>query len=115
MLRLLLGGVILLPYALLAVVFAQTLTTPAGARGVTVLLLVATVAIAGVPAFLQGTRALEELDGVLGLLRAPEGARRAPQPTLAELDRLVADARDRPGGAPRGRRTARAAAGPGVP
>jgi signal transduction histidine kinase len=35
---------------------------------------------------------MEELDDVLGLLRAPEGARRAPQPTLAELDRLVADA-----------------------
>jgi hypothetical protein len=64
---LLLGGVILLPYALLAVVFVQTLTTPAGARGVTVLLLVATVAIAGVPAFLQGTRALE-IVAVRGLL-----------------------------------------------
>jgi DNA-binding NarL/FixJ family response regulator len=64
---LLLGGVILLPYALLAVVFVRTLTTPAGARGVTVPLLAATLAIAGVPAFLQGTRALE-IVAVRGLL-----------------------------------------------
>jgi hypothetical protein len=63
-----------------------------------------------------GRGAMEELDDVLGLLRAPERARRVPQPTLAELDRLVADARATDlEGAPRGRRTARAAAGPGVP
>jgi signal transduction histidine kinase len=64
---LLLGGVVLLPYALLAVVFVRTLTAPAGARGVTVLLLAATLAIAGVPAFLRGTRALE-IVAVRGLL-----------------------------------------------
>ena len=40
-----------------------------------------------------GRGAMEELDDVLGLLRAPERARRVPQPTLADLDRLVADAR----------------------
>jgi signal transduction histidine kinase len=57
---LLLGGVILLPYVLLGVAFARLLTTPQQVpRGVTALLLVVTAAIAVVPAFLRGTRALE--------------------------------------------------------
>jgi signal transduction histidine kinase len=55
---LLLGGVILLPYVLLGVAFAQLLTTTT-ARGVSVLLLAVAVVIAATPAFLRGTRSLE--------------------------------------------------------
>jgi len=40
-----------------------------------------------------GRGAMAELDYVLGVLRDREDERRAPQPTLADLDRLVADAR----------------------
>jgi signal transduction histidine kinase len=40
-----------------------------------------------------GRAAMADLDHVLGLLREPDGTRRAPQRTLADLDRLVADAR----------------------
>jgi signal transduction histidine kinase len=57
---LLLGGVVLLPYVLLGVVFARMLGAPQEVpRAVTVLLLAVTVPIAVVPAFLRGTRALE--------------------------------------------------------
>jgi signal transduction histidine kinase len=57
---LLLGGVVMLPYVLLGAAFAQMLTRPGAVPpAVTALLLVVTVAIAGVPAFLRGTRALE--------------------------------------------------------
>src|SRR2546421_7890728 len=57
--HLLLGAVILLPYVLLGAVFARMLTDGASPRPVTLLILVATVAISTVPAFLRGTRALE--------------------------------------------------------
>jgi len=57
--HLLLGGVILLPYLLLGVVFADMLAGPRGGRPAVLLLLVAAVAIAAVPAFLRGTRGLE--------------------------------------------------------
>lgn len=57
--HLLLGGVILLPYLLLGVVFARMLAGPPGDRPAALLLLVAAAAIAAVPAFLRGTRALE--------------------------------------------------------
>ncbi|WP_345540109.1 sensor histidine kinase [Phytohabitans rumicis] len=40
-----------------------------------------------------GRGAMADLDYVLGVLRDREDERRAPQPTLADLDRLVADAR----------------------
>ncbi|MEJ3748748.1 histidine kinase [Actinomycetes bacterium KLBMP 9797] len=53
--HLLLGAVILLPYALLATAFAQLAAGPAA----TLVLLVPTLAIVGVPAFLGGTRSLE--------------------------------------------------------
>jgi signal transduction histidine kinase len=65
---LLLGGVVLLPYVLLGVGFARLLSEPAEVpRSVTALLLVVTVAIGLVPAFLRGTRALE-IVAVRGLL-----------------------------------------------
>ncbi|MGN9911446.1 sensor histidine kinase [Phytohabitans sp. LJ34] len=57
--HLLLGGVILLPYLLLGVVFADMLAGPRGGRTAALLLLVAAAAIAAVPAFLRGTRSLE--------------------------------------------------------
>src|SRR2546423_6473925 len=57
--HLLLGAVILLPYVLLGAVFTRMLTDGASPRPVTLLILVATVAISTVPAFLRGTRALE--------------------------------------------------------
>jgi signal transduction histidine kinase len=40
-----------------------------------------------------GRGAAEELDHVIGLLREQDRGRPAPPPTLADLDRLVADAR----------------------
>ena len=40
-----------------------------------------------------GRGAAEELDHVIGLLREQDRGRPAPQPTLTDLDRLVADAR----------------------
>jgi signal transduction histidine kinase len=64
---LLLGGVVLLPYVLLGVTFAQLLTAGEVPRAAVVLLLAVTVAIAVVPAFLRGTRALE-IAAVRGLL-----------------------------------------------
>jgi signal transduction histidine kinase len=65
---LLLGGVVLLPYALLGVAFARLLADPGEVpRAATALLLVVTVAIAVVPALLRGTRALE-IVAVRGLL-----------------------------------------------
>src|SRR5256885_14109711 len=57
--HLLLGAVILLPYVLLGAVFTRMLTDGVSPRPVTLLILVATVAISTVPAFLRGTRALE--------------------------------------------------------
>jgi signal transduction histidine kinase len=56
---LLLGGVLLLPYVLLGVVFTQMLTAPVGPRLVILLLLAVAAGIAGVPVFLGGSRALE--------------------------------------------------------
>jgi signal transduction histidine kinase len=64
---LLLGGVVLLPYVLLGVTFAQMLTAGEVPRAAVVLLLAVTVVIAVVPAFLRGTRALE-IAAVRGLL-----------------------------------------------
>ena len=57
--HLLLGGVILLPYVLLGVAFTRLIRTPQAPRAATLLLLGVAVVIAGVPAFLRGTRALE--------------------------------------------------------
>ncbi|GAA0743054.1 histidine kinase [Dactylosporangium roseum] len=56
---LLLGGVLLLPYALLAAAFAQSWTAPGAPRGTIVALVVFTAAVGLVPPFLHGTRALE--------------------------------------------------------
>ncbi|MFI7578077.1 sensor histidine kinase [Micromonospora sp. NPDC049497] len=56
---LLLGGVLVLPYALLAVTFAQLLTDPDVPRALAIGLLVIAAAIALVPVFLDGSRALE--------------------------------------------------------
>ncbi|MEH1129525.1 sensor histidine kinase [Micromonospora sp. CPCC 206061] len=57
--HLLLGGVILLPYALLALAFAQMLADPGTPIAATLSLATAAVIIAVVPAFLSGTRSLE--------------------------------------------------------
>jgi len=57
--HLLLGGVILLPYVLLGVVFARLWAMPQPPRAATLLLLAVAAVIATVPAFLRGTRALE--------------------------------------------------------
>lgn len=51
--HLLLGGVILLPYLLLGVVFANMLAGPRGGRPAALLLLVAAAAIAAVPALVS--------------------------------------------------------------
>jgi signal transduction histidine kinase len=56
--HLLLGGVLLLPYVLLGVAFAQLLRSESP-RGVVLLLLAVTAVIAVVPAFLRATRTLE--------------------------------------------------------
>lgn len=56
---LLLGGVILLPYILLAEAFVRMYQREDVPRAAAGLLLVATIVIAAVPAFLAGTRALE--------------------------------------------------------
>ncbi|WP_281905104.1 sensor histidine kinase [Phytohabitans aurantiacus] len=57
--HLLLGGVILLPYALLVLAFARMLADPGTPMAATLLLAAAAVLIAVVPAFLSGTRSLE--------------------------------------------------------
>jgi signal transduction histidine kinase len=75
---LLLGGVVLLPYVLLGFAFAGLLRAPGEVpRAVTALLLVVTVPIAVVPAFLRGTRALEIVAarGLLGVDLADPAAR----------------------------------------
>ncbi|MFB9239783.1 sensor histidine kinase [Plantactinospora siamensis] len=56
---LLLGGVLALPYALLAATFAQMLTRSDVPRAAVVPLLAAGAVIAGTPVFLAGSRALE--------------------------------------------------------
>ncbi|MGW4461179.1 sensor histidine kinase [Micromonospora sp. NPDC004704] len=56
---LLLGGVLLLPYLLLGVLFGTMLTGSDTPRGATVLVLAVAVVIAAVPIFLGGSRALE--------------------------------------------------------
>jgi len=56
---LLLGGVLALPYALLAVLFVSTWAEPSVPRLTLTLMLLGTVLIGLVPAFLRGTRALE--------------------------------------------------------
>ncbi|QGN50536.1 two-component sensor histidine kinase [Micromonospora sp. WMMC415] len=56
---LLLGGVLALPYALLAVTFAQLLTQQAVPRALVLALLAVAAGIAAVPVFLDGPRALE--------------------------------------------------------
>ncbi|MCW6011109.1 two-component sensor histidine kinase [Micromonospora sp. CPCC 205371] len=57
--HLLLGGVILLPYALLVIAFAGMLSDPGTPVAATLSLAAAAVLIAVVPAFLSGTRTLE--------------------------------------------------------
>jgi signal transduction histidine kinase len=57
--HLLLGGVILLPYALLVLAFARMLADPGTPVAATLSLAAAAVLIAVVPAFLSGTRSLE--------------------------------------------------------
>jgi signal transduction histidine kinase len=57
--HLLLGGVIVLPYLLLGVAFTQLITDGRTPLAATLVLLVVTAAIVGVPAFLRGTRSLE--------------------------------------------------------
>jgi signal transduction histidine kinase len=76
---LLLGGVIALPYALLAAMFAGLLSQPVIGRGLIIAMLVLTVVIGAVPAFLGGTRALQ-IVAARSLLRVdlpdqPPGAR----------------------------------------
>jgi signal transduction histidine kinase len=56
---LLLGGVVLLPYALLAAVFVQMLGEASAPRPAIGVLVLGSVAIGAVPPFLTGTRALE--------------------------------------------------------
>ncbi|MGK5738523.1 sensor histidine kinase [Micromonospora sp. URMC 103] len=56
---LLLGGVLVLPYVLLAVAFGQIFTGPAIARPLVLVLLLVAIVIAGVPLLLDGSRALE--------------------------------------------------------
>ncbi|MGI5145245.1 hypothetical protein ACQEVC_02395 [Plantactinospora sp. CA-294935] len=56
---LLLGGVLLLPYLLLVTVFAEMLRTDEVPRPAVLLLIAVATAIAAVPLFLRGTRALE--------------------------------------------------------
>ncbi|MEQ4303934.1 histidine kinase [Plantactinospora sp. B6F1] len=56
---LLLGGVLLLPYLLLGTVFAEMLRTDAVPRPAVLVLIAVATAIAAVPLFLRGTRALE--------------------------------------------------------
>ncbi|GIJ06807.1 two-component sensor histidine kinase [Micromonospora andamanensis] len=64
---LLLGGVLALPYALLAAAFAQLFTTSGAPRLLVLMLLVPAATIAVVPVFLGGSRALE-IAAVRGLL-----------------------------------------------
>ena len=74
--HLLLGGVILLPYVLLAVVFVTMLTSTDVPRLATWLLILVGVVIAATPAFLGGTRAVEiaAARGLLGVdLPEPTG------------------------------------------
>lgn len=56
---LLLGGVLALPYGLLAAVFGQMFTDADVARPITVGVLLLAVVLAGVPVFLAGSRSLE--------------------------------------------------------
>ncbi|MFK3980947.1 sensor histidine kinase [Micromonospora sp. NPDC050397] len=56
---LLLGGVLLLPYLLLGVLFGTMLTESSAPRGATWIVLTVAVVIAAVPIFLGGSRALE--------------------------------------------------------
>ncbi|WP_323373454.1 sensor histidine kinase [Plantactinospora alkalitolerans] len=56
---LLLGGVLLLPYGMLVTVFAEMLRGRMASRAAIVVLIVAAAAIAAVPLFLRGSRALE--------------------------------------------------------
>ncbi|AVT41403.1 sensor histidine kinase [Plantactinospora sp. BB1] len=56
---LLLGGVLLLPYLLLVTVFVEMLRTDEVPRAAVLLLVAVAAAIAAVPLFLRGTRALE--------------------------------------------------------
>ncbi|GIJ19763.1 sensor histidine kinase [Micromonospora lutea] len=64
---LLLGGVLALPYALLGVAFAQLFVSSGAPRPLVMVLLVPAAAIAVVPIFLGGSRALE-IAAVRGLL-----------------------------------------------
>jgi signal transduction histidine kinase len=56
---LLLGAVLVLPYVLLGVIFVQAWRAPGSPRGAVVVLAIACLAIALVPPFLHGTRAIE--------------------------------------------------------
>jgi signal transduction histidine kinase len=57
--HLLLGAIVLLPYVLLGIAFAQLLTNPDVPRAASLVLLAVALTIAAVPPFLAGTRALE--------------------------------------------------------
>ncbi|MER5620812.1 histidine kinase [Streptosporangium sp. NPDC002544] len=57
--HLLLGGVLLLPYVLVAVLFVRMFTVPDAPYGLLLLVLALAVVIGVVPPFLRGTRALE--------------------------------------------------------
>jgi hypothetical protein len=57
--HLLLGAIVLLPYILLGIAFAQLLTNPDVPRAGSLVLLAVALTIAAVPPFLAGTRALE--------------------------------------------------------
>ncbi len=56
---LLLGAVLVLPYLLLGAIFVQAWRAPGSPRGAVVVLAIACLAIALVPPFLHGTRAIE--------------------------------------------------------
>ncbi len=81
---LLLGGVLALPYALLVVAFAQLFGNPGAPWPVVLVLLVPATAIAVVPIFLGGSRALEiaAVRGLLGVdLPEPVSGRRLDRET----------------------------------
>ncbi|WP_433531642.1 histidine kinase [Micromonospora sp. CA-263727] len=81
---LLLGGVLALPYGVLAVAFAQLFGNPGAPRPVVLVLLVPAAVIAVVPVFLGGSRALEiaAVRGLLGVdLPEPVPGRRLDRET----------------------------------
>ncbi|WP_248963426.1 sensor histidine kinase [Sphaerisporangium perillae] len=88
--HLLLGGVLLLPYVLVAVLFAGMFTVPDAPYGLLVLVLALVVVIGVVPPFLRGTRALE-----IVAARALLGVPLPDPPVTAESGREARETRVR--------------------